>query len=118
MYCMSMKSLHFFLLTTHMLYVMVASRGQIEERSESINLFFAELTCELSNNRIKELKLSYQVFADILYLLYLKLSFHKWREIKLLARYHEQINRELLFYTNFYFISSELYKQKIPYVIL
>lgn len=72
MYCMSMKSLHFFLLTTHMLYVMVASRGQIEERSESINLFFAELTCELSNNRIKELKLSYQVFADILYLLYLK----------------------------------------------
>ena len=55
-----------------MLDVTVTNPGQIEERSKSINLFFAELTCELSNNRIKELKLSYQVFADILYLLYLK----------------------------------------------
>ena len=47
---------------------MASNRGQHEERSESINLsFFAELTCELSNNRIKEIKLSYQVFADVLH---------------------------------------------------
>ena len=65
-----------------MLYVTVTNPGQIEERSKSINLFFAELTCELSNNRIKEIKLSYQVFADVLHLV-----FHIGLELELLARY-------------------------------
>ena len=65
-----------------MLYVTVTNPGQIEERSKSINLLFAELTCELSNNRIKEIKLSYQVFADVLHLV-----FHIGLELELLARY-------------------------------
>ena len=49
--------------------------SQPRPRKREVNqstYLFVELTCELSNNRIKEIKLSYQLFADVLHLLYLK----------------------------------------------
>ena len=44
--------------------------SQPRPRKKEVNqstYLFVELTCELSNNRIKEIKLSYQVFADVLH---------------------------------------------------